>query len=63
MPTTFVSKISSPIRILVYPPRELGAISVTIADMDQLEPGVCLNDLLVEFGLKCVRESQRIPHI
>ncbi|KAF8577436.1 hypothetical protein K439DRAFT_1364693, partial [Ramaria rubella] len=26
-----------------------------------LELGVCLNDSLVEFGLKCVCKSQRIP--
>ncbi|KAJ6525275.1 hypothetical protein DFH09DRAFT_996177 [Mycena vulgaris] len=38
--------------ILVYPPRQTGAVNITNADLTRLAPGEFLNDTLIEFGLK-----------
>ncbi|KAF8895469.1 hypothetical protein BD779DRAFT_1499711 [Infundibulicybe gibba] len=38
--------------ILVYPPGAPGAVNITNADLDRLQPGQYLNDTLIEFGLK-----------
>ena len=39
-------------RILVYPPGQIGAVSITNGDLTRLAPGEFLNDTLIEFGLK-----------
>ncbi|KAF7351488.1 Cysteine proteinase [Mycena sanguinolenta] len=39
-------------RMLVYPPAEKGRVTITLQDADRLKPGICLNDTIVEFGLK-----------
>ncbi|KAF9257503.1 cysteine proteinase [Marasmius fiardii PR-910] len=38
--------------ILVYPPFITGAVNITNADLNRLQPGEFLNDTLIEFGLK-----------
>ncbi|KII86918.1 hypothetical protein PLICRDRAFT_273907 [Plicaturopsis crispa FD-325 SS-3] len=38
--------------ILVYPPVGTGAINITRAEINRLEPNEFLNDTLIEFGLK-----------
>jgi hypothetical protein len=40
--------------ILVYPPDSPGAVNITNADLNRLQPGEFLNDTLIEFGLKSV---------
>jgi hypothetical protein len=43
------------VRILVYPPSGTGAVNITKADLNRLQPGEYLNDTLIEFGLKFVK--------
>ncbi|KAG7088240.1 hypothetical protein E1B28_012254 [Marasmius oreades] len=38
--------------ILVYPPSTTGAVNITNADLNRLQPGEFLNDTIIEFGLK-----------
>jgi len=45
------------VRILVYPPSGTGAINITRADFNRLNPTEYLNDTLIEFGLKWVCTS------
>ncbi|KAF7351320.1 ULP-PROTEASE domain-containing protein [Mycena sanguinolenta] len=45
------------VRMLVYPPAEKGRVTITLQDADRLKPGICLNDTIVEFGLKLWSED------
>jgi hypothetical protein len=50
----FYASLFSNFSVLVYPPSGIGALNLTYADVKRLDPHKFLNDVLIEFGLKCV---------
>lgn len=43
--------------VLIFPRNTVGAVTIKPEDVARLDPGECLNDVLIEFGLKCVDAS------